>query len=193
MLPTLFFEFHGTEASVAEQAAQVGEICREYRGSAFQWATQPEERAALWDARHNAYYAALALAPGKRGIVTDVCVPISRLTECILSTKAEIAVEGVVAPLVGHVGDGNFHLVILTDPDDPDDVARAKRVAERVVENALAVGGTCSGEHGVGIGKMSYLAREHGDALGVMRMIKQAIDPLNIMNPGKVISMDGFR
>lgn len=187
--PTLFFEFHGTKASVQEQAEQLSAICEEHRGNAFQWASKPEERAKLWEARHNSYYAGLSLAPGKRGIVTDVCVPISRLADCILATKADISEAGVLAPLVGHVGDGNFHLVILCDPDNPDDVAKAKTVARRTVENALAMGGTCSGEHGVGIGKMPYLEQEHGDALEVMRTIKRALDPQNIMNPGKVVSV----
>jgi D-lactate dehydrogenase (cytochrome) len=187
--PTLFFEFHGTEASVREQAELMNGICEEHRGNAFQWAIKPEERAKLWEARHNSYYAGLALAPGKRGIVTDVCVPISRLAECILATKADIEAVGVIAPLVGHVGDGNFHLVILCDPDDPEDVAKAKTVAKHTVQNALAVGGTCTGEHGVGIGKMAYLEQEHGDALEVMRTIKRALDPQNIMNPGKVVKV----
>lgn len=189
ILPTLFFEFHGTDASVREQAELLSGICEEHRGSAFQWASKPEERAKLWEARHNSYYAGLALAPGKRGIVTDVCVPISRLAECILATKADIEKEGVLAPLVGHVGDGNFHLVILCDPDDPEEVAKAKTVAKHTVQHALAMGGTCSGEHGVGIGKMAYLEQEHGDALEVMRTLKRALDPQNIMNPGKVVQV----
>jgi D-lactate dehydrogenase (cytochrome) len=189
LMPTLFFEFHGTPASVREQAEMMGEICTEYHGNAFQWASKPEERAKLWEARHNSYYAGLALAPGKRGIVTDVCVPISRLAECILATKADIAATGVIAPLVGHVGDGNFHLVILCDPADADEVARAKALVGRMVNNALAMGGTVSGEHGVGIGKMGYLEQEHGDALDAMRAIKRALDPQNIMNPGKVIKV----
>lgn len=187
--PTLFFEFHGTDASVREQAELMSGICEEHRGNAFQWAINPEERAKLWEARHNSYYAGLALAPGKRGIVTDVCVPISRLAECILATKADIEAVGVLAPLVGHVGDGNFHLVILCDPDDPDDVAKAKTVAKHTVQNALAVGGTCTGEHGVGIGKMGYLEQEHGDALNIMRTLKRALDPQNIMNPGKIVNV----
>jgi D-lactate dehydrogenase (cytochrome) len=187
--PTLFFEFHGTESAVTEQAEQLSAICEENRGNAFQWAIKPEARAKLWEARHNSYYAGLALAPGKRGIVTDVCVPISRLADCILATKADIAETGVIAPLVGHVGDGNFHLVILCDPDNPDDIAKAKTVAQRTVQNALAMGGTCSGEHGVGIGKMPYLEQEHGEALSVMRTLKRALDPQNIMNPGKIVNV----
>jgi D-lactate dehydrogenase (cytochrome) len=185
--PTLFFEFHGTDAGVAEQAAIVESIADEHGGADFQWATRTEERNRLWQARHDAFYAALALRPGGKGIVSDVCVPISRLAECITAVKREIAASRLLAPLVGHVGDGNFHLVFIVDPDDQGEIARAKEVSGRLVEQALALGGTCSGEHGVGHGKIAYLAAEHGDAVDVMRAIKRALDPDNIMNPGKIV------
>jgi len=189
VLPTLFFEFHGTEAGVAEQAAMVKAIAADAGGSDFRWATRPEDRSKLWEARHNAYYAALALRPGAKGWATDVCVPISRLADCILETKDDVARSGVLAPLVGHVGDGNFHLVYIIDPDDAAEVERAAALNERMVHRALAMGGTCTGEHGVGYGKMHFLAAEHGDAVSVMRMLKTALDPANIMNPGKIVSV----
>ncbi len=185
--PTLFFEFHGSEAYVAEQAETVGAIAGEHGGSAFRWAHRQEERNALWQARHNAYYAAVALAPGKRGIATDVCVPISRLAECILETRADIDRDGMLAPIVGHVGDGNFHVTFLVDTDDEAEMARAEAINERMVHRALAMGGTCTGEHGVGVGKMDFLVAEHGDAVSVMRALKMALDPDNIMNPGKIV------
>jgi D-lactate dehydrogenase (cytochrome) len=185
--PTLFFEFHGSAASVAEQAERVASIAAGWRGGSFRWATKPEERARLWEARHKAYYAALALRPGCKGWATDVCVPISRLADCILETKADIAEVGMLAPLVGHVGDGNFHLVFLVDPDDPADIARAEGLSDRLVLRALAMDGTCTGEHGVGYGKIDYLVAEHGDAVAVMRQLKQALDPANLMNPGKML------
>ena len=189
-VPTLFFEFHGSEAGVAEQAERVGEIASEHGGGTFQWAVRTEDRDRLWQARHDAFYAGKALRPGCQGYVTDVCVPISRLAEAIGRTKALITERGLLAPLVGHVGDGNFHLVILVDPADPDELARAKEVGGLMVEAALAVGGTCSGEHGVGQGKMRFLAAEHGEgALDVMRTIKRALDPKNILNPGKLIPL----
>jgi D-lactate dehydrogenase (cytochrome) len=185
--PTLFFEFHGTPAGVAEQAEMVKGIAREFGGADFQWATRPEDRNRLWQARHDAYYAAMALRPGAKGVVTDVCVPISRLVECVLAAKEAIAASGLLAPMVGHAGDGNFHLSILVDPDDADEIARAKEIGRRLVEQALAAGGTCTGEHGVGQGKMAYLEAEHGAALDPMRAIKRALDPDNIMNPGKIV------
>lgn len=184
--PTLFFEFHGTEASVREQAERVGEIAGEFGGGHFRWATRPEERSALWQARHDAYYAGLALRPGAKGWATDVCVPISKLADCILETKRDIEESGLLAPVVGHVGDGNFHLVYVIDPDDPEEMKRASEHNDRMVLRALALGGTCTGEHGIGYGKMQFLQAEHGDAVGVMRSIKQALDPDNIMNPGKI-------
>ncbi|WP_340115376.1 FAD-linked oxidase C-terminal domain-containing protein [Pelagibius sp. 7325] len=185
--PTLFFEFHGTEAGVKEQAEMVGEIAQEYGGANFRWETRQEDRTRLWQARHDAYFANLALKPGSKGWATDVCVPISRLAECILETRKDIDAAGVMAPIVGHVGDGNFHLTFLIDPDDPEEMARAEGVNDRMVMRALAMGGTCTGEHGVGTGKMRFLQAEHGDALAVMRQIKQALDPDNILNPGKIL------
>jgi D-lactate dehydrogenase (cytochrome) len=185
--PTLFFEFHGTEAWAREQAELVGEIARDYGGANFEWATRQEDRTRLWQARHDAYFANLAMKPGAKGWATDVCVPISRLAECILETRKDIDETGVLAPIVGHVGDGNFHLTFLIDPDDPAEMAKAEGVNERMVMRALAMGGTCTGEHGVGTGKMGFLQAEHGEALAVMRQVKQALDPDNIMNPGKIL------
>jgi D-lactate dehydrogenase (cytochrome) len=185
--PTLFFEFHGTPAGVEEQAEMVKGIARDLGGGDFRWATRAEDRNRLWQARHDAYYAAMALRPGAKGVVTDVCVPISRLAECVLAAKEAIAASGLLAPMVGHAGDGNFHLSILVDPDDAGEIARAKEIGRRLVEQALALGGTCTGEHGVGQGKMAYLEAEHGAALDPMRAIKRALDPDNIMNPGKIV------
>jgi D-lactate dehydrogenase (cytochrome) len=185
--PTLFLEFHGTDTAVGEQIATVEAIAAHHGGGAFAFAHAAEERARLWQARHEAYYAALALRPGARGWPTDVCVPISRLADCILETKADLAANGLLAPLVGHVGDGNFHLVFVVDPDDPEEIARAAAANDRLVMRALAMDGTCSGEHGVGYGKMPFLAAEHGEALEVMRAVKRALDPDGIMNPGKIV------
>ena len=186
--PTLFFEFHGTTASAQEQAETVGGISDDFGGSAFAWSSTTEERNKLWQARHDAYYAALALAPGKKGIATDACVPISKLAECLLETRRDIDESGFLAPIVGHVGDGNFHLVILVDPDDKDEMHRAHELNDRLVHRTIALGGTCTGEHGVGCGKLDFLIAEHGgDAISVMRSLKTAIDPQNIMNPGKII------
>lgn len=187
VLPTLFFEFHGTENSVQEQAERVREIAAELGGGDFRWATKTEDRNRLWQARHDAYYAALALRPGSKGWATDVCVPISRLTDCILETKKDIAEFGLLAPLVGHVGDGNFHLVFVVDPEDKDEMTRAETVNERMVMRALAMDGTCTGEHGIGFGKMHFLEAEHGEAVSVMRQMKLALDPANLMNPGKIV------
>ena len=189
--PTLFFEFHGSKAHVAEQAETVSAIARHSGGGAFQWATRAEERNRLWQARHDAFWATMALRPGAKGIVTDVCVPISRLAECIGAVKRDIAEAGLLAPLVGHVGDGNFHLIFLVDLDDAGEVARATAVNARMVEKALALGGTCTGEHGVGMGKIPYLEAEHGAAgVRAMRAIKRALDPDNIMNPGKIVPLE---
>jgi D-lactate dehydrogenase (cytochrome) len=187
VLPTLFLEFHGSESSVDEQTRDFGEIAAGHGGGAFRRATKPEERTRLWKARHDAFYAALALRPGCKGWATDVCVPISRLAECILETQKEIDESFLIAPLVGHVGDGNFHLIFLVDPEKPDEIREAQRLNDRLVERALAMDGTCTGEHGIGVGKKKYLAAEHGDAVETMRAIKRAIDPMNIMNPGKVL------
>jgi D-lactate dehydrogenase (cytochrome) len=185
--PTLFFEFHGSEAGVREQAETIQSITADHGGSQFQWATRPEDRSRLWKARHSAYYAALALAPGKQGFATDACVPISRLTDCVLETQADIAATGLVAPIVGHVGDGNFHLVVLFDPNAPEERAKAEALAARVSARAIGMGGTCTGEHGVGVHKLDALVAEHGEAVTLMQAIKRALDPHDIMNPGKTV------
>ncbi len=188
--PTLFFEFHGiSERNVQEQVEAVEAIAQEHGGLQFRWATTPEDRATLWHARHNAFYAALALRPGAQGWTTDVCVPISRLAECVLETRADLDASFLLAPMVGHVGDGNFHLIFVIYPDRPNETAEAARLNARLVERALAMGGTCTGEHGVGQGKMKYLPLEHGEALDVMRAIKRALDPDNLMNPGKMLKV----
>jgi D-lactate dehydrogenase (cytochrome) len=184
--PTLFIEFHGSERGVAEQAELVKAIAADNDGGEFRWSVKPEERTQLWQARHDAYYAAMSLKPGSKGWPTDVCVPISRLTECIVETKRDIEESGILAPIVGHVGDGNFHTSILVDPDNPDDLSKAEAFNSRLVERALNMGGTCTGEHGIGFGKIGYLEREHGEAVGLMRLIKQTLDPENRMNPGKI-------
>ena len=188
LAPTLFFEFHGiSESSVEDQIRAVEEIAGEHGAKGFKWASSLEDRNTLWQARHNAYYATVASRPGARAWTTDICVPISHLAECILETQADLKSANIVAPLVGHAGDGNFHLIIMLNPDDPKEFAAVTNLSERLVERALKFGGTCSGEHGVGVGKLKYLAAEHGAALQVMRSIKQAIDPHNLMNPGKLI------
>jgi len=186
--PTLFFEFHGTEAWVQEQAEMVKEISTEEGGSDFQWSTREQEKQKLWEARHNAYYASLAMRPGSKGWATDVCVPISRLADCILETRSDIEESGQVVPLVGHVGDGNFHLLFLIDPEyEEEELKRYQPLNDRLVERALRMGGTCTGEHGIGSGKIKYMEAEHGDSLDLMRQIKQAFDPDNLMNPGKML------
>jgi D-lactate dehydrogenase (cytochrome) len=186
--PTLFFELHGSPAAVAEQTETLRAIAAEQGGMDFEWAERPEDRSRLWQARHDAYYACLGLRPGARSITTDVCVPISRLAECIAATLADLEQTGLVAPLLGHVGDGNFHMLILVDPDDEAMHSTARDFARRLAERAIAMDGTCTGEHGIGFGKRKYMALEHGDgALSVMRAIKMALDPDNIMNPGKVL------
>jgi D-lactate dehydrogenase (cytochrome) len=185
--PCLFLEFHGSETGVAEQAETFGEIAQELGGGAFMWTTVAEERAKLWKARHDAYWASLTLRPGAKGLSTDVCVPISRLAECIAETEADIADTGLIAPIVGHVGDGNFHVMVLMDMNDPAEIEQAERFVERLNYRAIAMEGTCTGEHGIGQGKMPFLEYELGPGVDVMRAIKQALDPRNIMNPGKVI------
>jgi D-lactate dehydrogenase (cytochrome) len=186
--PMLFFEFHGSPAGVAEQAQTVQEIAGDNGGADFEWATRPEERTRLWAARHDTYFACLNLKPGCRGLTTDVCVPISRLADCIAATREDIAATGLTAPIVGHVGDGNFHVLILIDPDDADEIERAEALNRRIVERALAMDGTCTGEHGVGFGKLEFLVSEHGaPAVDAMRLVKQALDPQNLFNPGKVV------
>ena len=186
-LPTLFFEFHGSDAGVREQSAMMRAISDEFGGSEFQWATLAEDRTRLWKARHAAYYATLALKPGMTAIATDACVPISRLAECILETKADIEKSGLTVTIVGHVGDGNFHLVVLYEPGDAGQRERADALARAVSMRAIAMGGTCTGEHGIGWHKLDLLAQEHGEAVGLMRSIKQALDPQGIMNPGKTV------
>ena len=186
--PTLFFEFHGSPAGVEEQARTVQSIASEHGGMDFEWATRPEDRSRLWQARHDVYYACLGLKPGARALTTDVCVPISRLADCITATVVDVAASGLIAPLLGHVGDGNFHLVLLVDPGNSAEVARVHELSARLVERALEMEGTSTGEHGVGIGKQKYMAREHGDAaLAVMRAVKHALDPDDLMNPGKIL------
>ncbi|HEX5210946.1 MAG TPA: FAD-linked oxidase C-terminal domain-containing protein [Pseudolabrys sp.] len=190
-VPTLFVEFHGSDAGVAEQSQRFGEIVADLGGGPFEWATKPEDRTRLWQARHDGYHAARRLRPGAQAFATDVCVPISRLAECVNATQAEIARLNLVAPLLGHVGDGNFHLTLLVDMEDAGEVERAHELMERIVELALAMDGTCTGEHGVGQGKMKYLKAEHGaPALAAMAAIKRALDPQNIMNPGKIVALD---
>ena len=186
--PLLLFEFHGSEQGVKEQAELVQQIADEHGAIGFEWATRPEDRSRLWQARHNAYFALLQLRPGSRAISTDCCVPISRLTECLLETKADCDRENLIYGIVGHVGDGNFHVQMLVDPSDPTDVARAESVNERMVHRAIAMDGTCTGEHGIGLHKLDFLVHEAGEeAVDLMRTIKHALDPNNIFNPGKVI------
>lgn len=187
-LDTLFLEFHGTTASVADQVKLFEQISADFGASGFQWADNEEDRQRLWRARHDAYYAGLAIIPGSRGYVTDVCVPISRLAECIVDTQTDVAEHGLFAPIIGHVGDGNFHATVFLDPDDKAMFEKALAFDKRLVQRALAMGGTCTGEHGIGMGKLKHMRHEHGDAaVDLMRTIKQALDPHNIMNPGKVV------
>ncbi len=186
--PTLFFEFHGSPAGVEEQAQTVQAIADELGGTDFAWATRPEDRSRLWQARHDAYFACLQLKPGCRSFPTDVCVPISRLAECIAATSEDIAQVGIPIALFGHVGDGNFHLVVLVDTDNAKEMEEAAWISQRVVERAIAMEGTCTGEHGIGLGKRKYLPLEHGEvAVDVMRTLKQALDPHNLLNPGKIL------
>jgi D-lactate dehydrogenase (cytochrome) len=187
--PTLFLEFHGTEAGVREQAAQVQEIAREHGGQHFEWATRAEDRNRLWAARHKAYFAGLQLRPGARAVSTDVCVPISRLTECMAETAADIARASMPIPMFGHVGDGNFHCMILVRPESEADLAEAKAFNDRLVDRALAMEGTCTGEHGIGSGKIKSLRKELGEAVDLMTAIKRTLDPDNLMNPGKVVPL----
>lgn len=185
--PTLFFEFHGSERGVVEQAERVADLVAGNGGGGFQWATKAEDRTKLWQARHDAYFASLALRPGAAGWSTDVCVPISRLAECIAETKADLAASSILSSIVGHVGDGNFHVLFLINPDDPAELEQAVRINERMVLRAIAMDGTCTGEHGVGYGKSIFLQAEHGEALTIMRQIKNALDPDGLMNPGKIL------
>lgn len=188
--PYLFLEFHGSPAGVEEQVASFRDIAEEFGVQDFEWASKTEDRNRLWAARHSAYYAGKSLRPGAEGVVTDVCVPISELAECIRGTQEDIAASGLIAPLVGHVGDGNFHLLILVDPASDDELKRAKELAHNVCRRALASGGTVTGEHGVGTGKMRYMEEEHGPAYAVMAQLKKSLDPNNLMNPGKMVQVN---
>ncbi len=189
-VPMLFVEFHGTEAGVAEQSERFGDIARDLGGGPFDWATRTEDRNRLWQARHDAYWAAQRLRPGTQALSSDVCVPISRLAECVVATQRDAAQTGLLAPIVGHVGDGNFHMLLMLDLNDKDEIRRAEALLERLVERALAMDGTCTGEHGIGQGKMKYMLAEHGEAaLDTMRAIKRALDPLDILNPGKIVCL----
>jgi D-lactate dehydrogenase (cytochrome) len=185
--PTLFLEFHGSPGGVEEDTRYVEELARENGGGDFEWSVRAEDRNRLWRARHNAYFAALGLRPGCRAISTDVCVPVSELAATIDATVADLATLPFPAPLLGHVADGNFHVILLIDPGEPDDRSAAEAVYGRMVERAIAAGGTCTGEHGVGLGKRRALAVEAGPAVGVMRAVKQALDPDDLFNPGKVL------
>jgi len=185
--PLLLLEFHGTETGVTEQAEVFGEIAADQGGTGFTFTTREEERNALWQARHDAYWAALQLRPGARGISTDVCVPVSRLADCVTAAQARLAADGFIAPVVGHVGDGNFHSLLLIDMDNPEEIAKADAFVGWLNDLAISMGGTCTGEHGIGQGKAPYLVRELGEAAtGMMAAIKQGVDPLNIFNPGKI-------
>ena len=187
--PTLFMEFHGPLESVKNQSETVGEISKDFGGSNFQWTTNTEERNKLWQARHDAAYACKALRKNCEFMATDVCVPISRLAECIVETQQDIQESGLLAPILGHVGDGNFHLALVIDPTDPDEVQRAQDLHKRMIDRALTMEGTCTGEHGIGYGKIEYLETELGPATSTMRAIKQALDPDNLMNPGKIVRL----
>jgi D-lactate dehydrogenase (cytochrome) len=186
---TLFFEFHGTARHVDEQVEVVSQIVSANGGGAFQWSNRPEERSKLWKARHEAYYAALGLRPGCIGWPTDVCVPISRLAECIAETKRDLDEARVLAPILGHVGDGNFHVIFVIDPNRPEEFREAERLNARLIERAIAMDGTCTGEHGIGLGKQDWLVAELGDAVDYMRVLKRALDPQNLFNPGKIFAL----
>jgi len=189
--PTLFFEFHGSPTGVKEQAETVQELAAEHGGQDFEWATRPEDRSRLWQARHDAYYAGLGLKPGCRALTTDVCVPISMLADCVDETFRDLDenASGLAGPLVGHVGDGNFHVVFVLDPNRPEEAREAEALNRRLVRRALDMDGTCTGEHGIGLGKQDWLVEELGDAVEMMRMIKRAIDPRDLFNPGKIFSL----
>ncbi len=186
--PVDLLEFHGTEAGVKEQAERVQELADANHGEGFEWSVRQEDRTRLWNARHSAYFAMLQLKPGCRAVTTDSCVPISRLAECVIETERDLLASSLPCPIVGHVGDGNFHVAMLIDPSQPaEKLEEAERINQRVVRRRLAMDGTCTGEHGVGLHKMGFLIEEHGeDAISVMRSIKQALDPHNLMNPGKI-------
>jgi D-lactate dehydrogenase (cytochrome) len=185
--PCLFVEFHGTDAGVAEQAELFGEIAQDNGGGPFLWTQVAEERTLLWKARHEVYWATMTLRPGAKGLSTDVCVPISRFADCVAETEADIAEMGLIAPIAGHAGDGNFHTLVLMDAENPAEIAQVEKFVARLNLRAIAMDGTCTGEHGIGQGKTGFMRREHGHGVDVMRTIKQALDPLNILNPGKIL------
>jgi D-lactate dehydrogenase (cytochrome) len=185
--PQLLFELHGTEASVAQDAETFRDICDGFGGEEFQWSSKPDDRKTLWTMRHNAHYAILASRPGSRAIVTDICVPIAKLAQAIRETRDDITQSGIKGPMLGHVGDGNFHTLLLIDPDQPREKQIAQDLSDRMAHRALALGGTCTGEHGIGLGKKKFMTAEHGDAWAMMGMIKSALDPKNIFNPGKLV------
>ena len=188
--PLLLMEFHGSPAGVQEQAETVQQIAAEHGGENFEWATTPEERTRLWTARHHAYFAGLQLKPGSRTVTTDTCVPISQLADCVVTAKQEAEAAGLLHYIVGHVGDGNFHIAYLIDPNLPDEFATAERLNHTLVQRALKMGGTCTGEHGIGLHKQGFLIDETGEgAVEVMRCLKRALDPMNIMNPGKIFAL----
>ena len=191
VMPTLFLEFHGAPESVAQQVRVAEELAAEHGGVGFAWADTPEARSRLWQARHDVWWAALALRPGCQGMPTDACVPISRLSEAVLAARADVEELGLTAPMCGHVGDGNFHLCVVVDPDDADEMARAETLNARLMRRAIAMGGTCTGEHGIGYGKLDFLELERGASMRVMAAIKQALDPRGVMNPGKVLRQRG--
>ncbi|MBL4810858.1 MAG: FAD-binding protein [Rhodobacteraceae bacterium] len=186
LTPHLMTEFHGSPAAVAEQAETLASIAAEHGGKDFKWSAKEEERKALWQMRHHAYWLILASKPGSTAIVTDCCVPLSKLAQAVIETQDDIAASAISGPILGHVGDGNFHAILLIDPDNADERAQAEALAGRLAERALRLGGTVTGEHGIGMGKLAYMAAEHGEAWQVMAQIKHALDPRNIMNPGKV-------
>ena len=188
-MTTLLFDFHGSERYVQEQVETVGEIASDNGGNAFRWSNLPEERSKLWKARHEAYYAAIAQRPGAVGWTSDVCVPISRLAECIVDTKADLAASSIPSTILGHVGDGNFHVIFAVDPNAPEEMHEVEAINERIVARALAMDGTCTGEHGIGLGKQQFLLDELGDAVAMMRLIKRAIDPQDLFNPGKIFQL----
>ncbi len=185
--PHLMVEFHGSTESIRQETARFGEIAQDFGALGFDWASSAEERTHLWKMRHGAYPACLALRPGATAVVTDICVPMSHLAEAVMAARDDIRNEGLLGPILGHVGDGNFHATLLIDPDRPEELAAAKRVANRMAERAIAVGGTISGEHGIGLGKRGLMAAQHGEAIGAMAAIKQALDPNGILNPGKML------
>ena len=188
--PHLMLEFHGSDTSVKEDAERFGEVADDFGATGFRWSTKTEDRNKLWRMRHDGYYAIMSQHPGKRAMATDICVPISRLAEAVTETQADIAESGLYSPLLGHVGDGNFHATVVIDPDKPDELKTAKSLAHRMTQRALRMQGTASGEHGIGMGKLDYMAEEHGDAWRVMADLKKSMDPKNILNPGKVVKIN---